>query len=219
MTTSPRIDWILFDWGNVLVEYRPLGLPKLVQRLGLELDAFSEHGDMMRSLQGLTVGALSPEAFVERLAQRFGVSLTRAEVAECFRADVEREPPGIRALVEELRGKYKLAILSNAFFGHWDNFEGSELYRLFALPMSSHLLGAAKPSRAHSTPHCSACRASPTTWCSSTTASTTSRPRERSACRRWSPIRSRPRAPGCPFALASNSEWRCASFGVWLPHQ
>jgi len=148
MTTSPRIDWILFDWGNVLVEYRPLGLPKLVQRLGLELDAFSEHGDMMRSLQGLTVGALSPEAFVERLAQRFGVSLTRAEVAECFRADVEREPPGIRALVEELRGKYKLAILSNAFFGHWDNFEGSELYRLFALPMSSHLLGAAKPSRA-----------------------------------------------------------------------
>jgi HAD superfamily hydrolase (TIGR01509 family) len=148
MAMSPKIEWVLFDWGNVLVEYRPLGLAKLAQRLETEIEALSQFMATTRLLHDLTAGALSPEAGIERIAQRFGVSLTRAQIAECFRADVEHELPGIRPLLAEVRASHRIAILSNAFFGHWDCFEGSELYRLFEEPMSSHLLGAAKPSPA-----------------------------------------------------------------------
>jgi HAD superfamily hydrolase (TIGR01509 family) len=64
--------------------------------------------------------------------------------------EVQDRVPGIRALLGELTalGTCRLAILSNAFFGHWDGFEGTELYGMFELPLSSHLIGATKPSRA-----------------------------------------------------------------------
>jgi len=144
------MEWLLFDWGNVLVEYRPLGMAKLARQLGAERVALLQFASTTQLFKDLTTGALSPETALERLAQRFGVTLTRAQVAECFRADVEYELPAIRSLLAEIdsRGAYRRAILSNAFFGHWDNFEGSELHGLFELPMSSHLIGASKPSRA-----------------------------------------------------------------------
>src|SRR5262245_26733335 len=148
MTSPARVEWVLFDWGNVLVEYRPLGIAKLAQRLGVELEAMSQYASSTRILRDLSIGALSPEQGVELLTQRFGVPLTRADVVDCFRGDVEHELPGIRALVAELRRSYRLAILSNAFFGHWDSFEGSELYQMFELPMASHLIKALKPSPA-----------------------------------------------------------------------
>lgn len=147
---TARIEWVLFDWGNVLVEYRPLGLDALARALGVEVWVLAQFAGSTQLFKDLTVGALSPEEGLARLAQKFGVSLARAQVVECFRADVERELPGIRDLIGELKahGGYRLAILSNAFFGHWDSFEGSELHRMFELPMSSHLIGASKPSPA-----------------------------------------------------------------------
>jgi HAD superfamily hydrolase (TIGR01509 family) len=148
MTNAARsIDWVLFDWGNVLVEYRPLGRAKLAARIGVELELLSRFLTASRWLQALTVGDLAPAVALEQLGRQFDVQLTRAEVVECFRSDIEHELPGIRPLLAELQGSYRLAILSNTFFGHWDAFEGSELYRMFELPIASHLLGAAKPSR------------------------------------------------------------------------
>ncbi len=147
---SLRIDWLLFDWGKVLVDYRPLGLPKLARMLGTELDALSRFAAETSFFADLTVGALSPDDTITQLARAFGVTLTRAQIGECFRGDVEHELPGIRALITELKShdRYRLGILSNAFFGHWDSFEGTELYALFDLPMSSHLIRAAKPQPA-----------------------------------------------------------------------
>ena len=100
---SLRIDWLLFDWGKVLVDYRPLGLPKLARMLGTDLDALSRFATETSFFDDLTVGALSPDDTVTNLAREFG---------------------------------------------HWDSFEGTELYALFDLPMSSHLIRAAKPQPA-----------------------------------------------------------------------
>jgi len=37
MAKSTRsIEWVLFDWGNVLVEYPPLGRAKLATRIGVD---------------------------------------------------------------------------------------------------------------------------------------------------------------------------------------
>jgi 2-haloacid dehalogenase len=148
MIAATSIEWVLFDWGNVLVDYRPLGLAKLARRLGTELALLSQFVSETGWIRQLTLGALSPEDGIELLARHFGVAPTRAEIAECFRSDVERELPGVRRLLAELQGSYRLAILSNTFFGHWDCFEGSELYSLFEVPMASHLLQAVKPAPA-----------------------------------------------------------------------
>jgi len=79
------------------------------------------------------------------LADRFGTLLSRQQAVACFRDDVARELPGIHALLEVLKSRFRLAVLSNTFFGHWDHFETTELYRRFEQPLASHLLGAAKP--------------------------------------------------------------------------
>jgi len=145
-----RIDRLLFDWGKVLVDYQPLGLPKLARALGTDLESLSDFAAATDFFTALTLGAASAEETSAQLAREFGVSLSRAQIGACFREDVEHELPGIRELIAQLKAsnRYRLAILSNAFFGHWDSFEQTELYALFDLPMASHLIHAAKPSPA-----------------------------------------------------------------------
>jgi hypothetical protein len=77
MLTS--IEWVLFDWGNVLVDYRPLGLAKLAQRLGTELATLSQFVSETGWIRQLTLGALSPEAAIEQLAKQFGAGLGIAQ--------------------------------------------------------------------------------------------------------------------------------------------
>ncbi len=145
---TPAIDWVLFDWGNVIVEYRPASFPKLADKLGAPLSDVTGFLLDTGLLRDLCKGILEPEAGLERFAERFGRRLSRAEVVECFRADVEHALPGIDELLSDLEGVARLAILSNTFFGHWDSFVDSELYRRFELPMASHLLGGTKPDPA-----------------------------------------------------------------------
>jgi len=143
--TGASIEWALFDWGNVLVEYRPTGFPKLAEQLGRPVDEVSSFITDTGLLRDLCEGVLEPEEGLERFEARFGTRLSRAEVAQCFAGDVERELPGIDTLLDDLEGSARLAILSNTFFGHWDSFIDSPLYARFELPMASHLLGGAKP--------------------------------------------------------------------------
>lgn len=143
--TEPSIDWVLFDWGNVLVEYRPTGFPKLAERLGCPLAELSSYISESGLLQDLCEGIIDPEEGLARFEGRFGHRMSRADVAQCFAADVERVLPGLDALLDDLEGVARLGILSNTFFGHWDSFVDSPLYARFELPMASHLLGGAKP--------------------------------------------------------------------------
>ena len=142
---STSIEWVLFDWGNVLVEYRPTGFPRLAELLDVPVPEVVDYMRESGVLRDLCTGALDPEAGLDRLAERFGKRIGRAEAVECFSSDVERILPGIEQLLADLQGVAKTAILSNTFFGHWDSFVGSDLYNRFELPMASHLLGGQKP--------------------------------------------------------------------------
>lgn len=140
------IRWVMFDWGNVLVDYQPLGFPKLAQRLSVELDPLVDAMREATWLDRLCTGEASPEAFVAWLCERFGTPITPAEVCDLFAADVQTRLPGIEPIVGALQGRVRLAILSNTFFAHFQQLLSDPFYAAFDLPMASHLLGAQKPS-------------------------------------------------------------------------
>jgi putative hydrolase of the HAD superfamily len=139
------IRWILFDLGNVLVELRTGGLERAAAALGSTpqrlVELFNED-DMGRRI---AVGALSPQEFVERINRRFGASITPADVVSWFGPDVAAIYPEAPGLIAALKRRYSLAILSNTFFGHWDQFIATDFARQFDAPMGSHLLGFCKP--------------------------------------------------------------------------
>jgi putative hydrolase of the HAD superfamily len=139
--------WILFDLGNVLVEYRPVALGKVAGGLGVTeatLIAFLEETHISHKSW---LGEISPEEFVAAVNTRYGSTLTTGRMVELFSEEVANVLPGIPDVIRSLKGRCKLGILSNTFFAHWDYFMQTELASHFDAPMASHMLRAGKPDR------------------------------------------------------------------------
>lgn len=140
-----KVSWILFDLGNVLVDYRPGGIARAEEAMGLEAGELSYFLSEDEVYPRLEIGLLTPDEFVAQLNERFHRRVTPAEIVAWFGPDIEIVYPEIPPLLRLLRRGYSLGVLSNTFFGHWDYFLGMEIAGLFAAPMASHLLGSAKP--------------------------------------------------------------------------
>ena len=140
------IRFVLFDWGNVLVQYRPLGFVRLAEAVDAPTENVVTAVQAEGLFEDLLVGRASPVALSARLANRFGRTLDRTQLAACFAQDVAEPMPGMRELVCALTDKVRLGLLSNTFFGHWDHLERDPFYERFELRMASHEIGAAKPN-------------------------------------------------------------------------
>ena len=142
------IRWVIFDWGDVLVRYRPQGFVCLAQRLSTGVEEVVAAIQRQGLFQALLIGRAAPEEMSARIEQVFGRQLSRADIAACFAGDVKEPMPGMFELVEVLSARsVQLAMLSNTFFGHWDHLLRDPAYAPFAVPLASHVLGAAKPQR------------------------------------------------------------------------
>ena len=139
------IRWVLFDWGNVLVDYRPIGFVRLAEHVGTPLDDMVEALGARKMVRQLCVGEASPGALCDFILERFGASITPDDVMSMFVDDVRTRLPDTERLVSALRSRYRLSILSNTFFGHWHELLRDPFYRVFEHPMASHLLGLEKP--------------------------------------------------------------------------
>ena len=143
--TSRKITWILFDLGNVLVELHADGLGRAAAALGSTPERlvalFNENG----VAQAIALGKLSPQEFVGQINQRFGTSVTPADVVSWFGPELAVVCPEVPGLIASLKGRYGLGILSNTFFGHWDYFMTMDLARQFDALIASHLIGFCKP--------------------------------------------------------------------------
>ncbi|MBN1955145.1 MAG: HAD family phosphatase [Anaerolineae bacterium] len=143
---------VIFDWGGVLV---PLTFRDHTtaweKRLGLEA------GAMDRVLWGpawkqLEIGAISQEDFDDQVAQGLGLP-DRAAARQFYQEYYGNDylVPAVTAAVEALRGRYQVALLSNAFPGHAemarDRF-GYDPRVEFDLYVNSAQVGLAKPDPA-----------------------------------------------------------------------
>ena len=91
-------------------------------------------------------GKLTPGQWAERFIRDWDVDLAPDEFLSKFTTWSRRVLPGARELLEELRGRYRLAALSNSNELHWErNTNELRIIELFEFAISSHQVGLCKP--------------------------------------------------------------------------
>ena len=148
----PGIRAVIFDWGGVL---SPLNFlertPQWEARLGLS------PGTLDRALWGpewklLEMGAISQEMYDDSI--RRALSLPDREAVRQFYREYYSDDglhPGVVAAIRNLRGRYRVALLTNAFPGHAESLRqrhGFDPRAEFDLYVNSAEVGLAKPDPA-----------------------------------------------------------------------
>lgn len=148
----PCIRAVTFDWGGVL---SPLNFlertPSWEDRLGLS------PGTLDRALWGpewklLEIGAISQEVYDDYLMNALGLP-DREAVRQFYREYYSDDSlhPSVVAAIRSLRGRYRVALLTNAFPGHADSLRqrhGFDPRTEFDLYVNSAEVGMAKPDPA-----------------------------------------------------------------------
>lgn len=148
----PDIRAVVFDWGGVL---SPLDFlkrtPQWEARLGLP------PGGLNQALWGpewkrLEVGAISQEEYDAHLMRALGLP-DREAVRQFYREFYAEDGlhPGVVAAVRSLRGRYRLALLTNAFPGHAESLRdrhGFDPRAEFDVYINSAEVGLSKPDPA-----------------------------------------------------------------------
>jgi glucose-1-phosphatase len=139
---------LLFDLGGVLVDYDPIGpltalLPKPVDRHSM-VRRWADREELRR----LETGRCPPEQFAAAVIDEFGLRLTPEEFLAHF-ALWDRGPlPDAVALLRSLRGRRRLACLSNNNPVHWSRLCAVfGIDREFDATYLSHEIGVMKPDR------------------------------------------------------------------------
>ena len=143
---ADSIDVILFDLGGVLVELA--GVEKMLEwSRGIstteELWRRWLNSDAVRRFE---TGAIGRDAFAEALIAEFGVPVGPEEFLGAFTWWPRSVLPGAFELLAAMRGRYRIASVSNTNEIHWARFSNAwSLPQAFHHNFPSHLVGKLKP--------------------------------------------------------------------------
>ncbi len=149
---SHQGSWLIFDFGNVLIEIDPARSIEAFQTLGaqtdLHLDADFFHG--------FETGALSAAGFRDALRGQLGRAASRSSLDTAWNALLLEIPPKTLSVLRSLRTQgYRLALLSNTNPIHIDEvrrrlgpFGYGEFARCFERIFYSYEMGLRKPDPA-----------------------------------------------------------------------
>jgi len=144
------IQAILFDFGRVISAQKPESLfRRYEQDLGLAPGSLNEIMFQSRAWQEALVGRRSDEGFWLAVGPALG--LRTPEAVQAFRARYradEKVNPEVEALIRRLRGRYRLAVLSNAPAGLAGWLRDWGLLDCFQVVFCSGDEGVAKPDPA-----------------------------------------------------------------------
>ncbi len=143
-----KIKWIMFDMGNVLVKYQPQAYKIFAENHNIDIEKAREALINEDVFLKSGKGDIMEEEFIKIMEDAFGVKLTTEEVIETYSNEIKEVIDGIEDLLNILRTDYRLSILSNTFFAHWEYFKTTPLHDMFDLPMASHILREIKPDEA-----------------------------------------------------------------------
>ena len=143
---ATEIDVILFDLGGVLLELGPSPVPEYALSDGQQFDL----GDWFRSDTAIAfeTGRIGADQFARNLIDGIGLDCSEQEFIDFFTAWPRALFPGVPELLDNLRARYRLALLTNTNELHWPRFiDEFDLLQRFDAVFASHLLGLAKPGR------------------------------------------------------------------------
>jgi len=148
----PDVRAIIFDWGGVME-----ALPDEAHFATWERRLALERGTLPGILWGevwhqLSVGAVSNDDYIQYITNQLGLPDTEAagRFVEEFYAD-DRFNPEVAAAVRALRGRYKIALLTNTLPGQDDLIRerfGLDVYSEFDVYVNSAYVGLRKPDPA-----------------------------------------------------------------------
>ena len=149
MADSAQIKLMLFDLGGVLVDFSG------PRELGQFLRAPSTPAEILKRwvtcphTDEFERGLLTPREWAERFVRDWDSTLEPEEFLKAFRAMSRCVLPGVRELLDELRPRFRLAVLSNSNELHWDrNANELKILDPFEFAISSHQVGLCKPDPA-----------------------------------------------------------------------
>ena len=143
---TPRL--LLFDLGNVLIHYDPIGpLTKLVPGT-VDRETITRRWASCEALRRLETGRCRPDEFAAAVVAEFDLRVTPRQFLANF-ALWDRGPmAGAIELLRALRGRYRLACLSNNNAVHWGRLcSAFGVDREFDAAYLSHQIGVMKPDR------------------------------------------------------------------------
>ena len=141
-----QIEILLFDMGGVLVDWD--GTTPLVELSGGRLDREAARRFWLESpwVGRHDLGACSVEAFAEGAIDELQIDIDRDTFIEHYLGWVKGVYPGTHTLLESLKGRYRLASLTNNNAAHFERITGElDLGRYFDDVFASHLIGMKKP--------------------------------------------------------------------------
>jgi putative hydrolase of the HAD superfamily len=138
---------ILFDLGRVLMNIDFDAFPKGLGLMTAEQRA--PYNEAMKPFVRMyEEGKISTEEFLDALYAIFDCRFPREQILESFNDIIVEDNPQIIPFVEQVRSRYRLAVLSNTCECHWDKVEQiSSVITLFPDLFTSFELGVMKPDR------------------------------------------------------------------------
>lgn len=140
-----EIKAVVFDVGGVLCEWREI-VKEFAREIGMDEEKFIEVF-LKYSFDpeiGSDLGYMTTDEFFEKLTADLGVP----EKSQDWR---KRLVPGFKkieptfTLLDELKGKYRLALLTNAKVGLWDEWKEGRLREYFKVIVDSSEVHILKP--------------------------------------------------------------------------
>lgn len=142
--TKPEL--LLFDFGGVLVEFAgPKELGAYV-RWPSTPATILERWTKCPHTDAFERGQLTPQQWAEVFVKEWDVTVDADAFLKMFATWSRRILPGATELLDALRGRYRLAVLSNSNELHWErNRNELRIIQLFEFAISSHEVGMCKP--------------------------------------------------------------------------
>lgn len=111
---------IIFDFGNVICKFTNEILVERISHLTGKtkeeiFDLIYKKSDLPKKVE---TGLVSSQEFFEELSKLCGLNVTYEELKRIYSEDKFTPIEGMGELIERLRGKYKIGLLSNT--GEWD---------------------------------------------------------------------------------------------------
>lgn len=114
------IKHLIFDMGGVLI--RIYWHEQVSRILGRDIPFEEVHAlwGNARSTHSFETGKIGFEEFTDAFIDEFNLDIDRAEFQEQFKSIVSDDFPGVNELLDELKPRFTLSLLSNTNEAHWN---------------------------------------------------------------------------------------------------
>ncbi|MCU0320036.1 MAG: HAD family phosphatase [Flavobacteriales bacterium] len=119
-----RYDTLLLDLGGVLIDVDYRAAARAFHALGFEdFETLYSKAQQDHIFDGFETGSLDPTAFRDRIRSLFRPDITDREIDACWNAMLGTIPPARITLLQRLKERYQLLLLSNTNAIHVPAFE------------------------------------------------------------------------------------------------